>query len=800
MQLIQEKYKIEQSEDFKEIEFDLDKGNKALMIEMLHSNLYSNPIGSVIRELASNCIDAHTEAKITKPIEIEFRDKNKFTGDNQPCIIFRDHAGLLSPERFKKTYTQYFASTKRTDNNQIGGYGLGCKTPLAYTDSFNVHVIHNKVDYMYTIQKVGYGDIKLFLMHSEKTTEENMTEVIIYLNKPEDKHLFINEIDKQLLYFKNVKYVNITTCNVKILEETKDYIISTGQNFSETHLVVGNVPYKLDLSTLFPNYVNGAAIKFDPYLGSFAIKFDIGELSLSINRENIYYTEDTKKKIIAKINAISTDFSKEITASIKNAKNVIGLVNTLSVLKNNNYTQHINTAQLTTKARFCLYSTNFKTFMYHGYPIDYSFSMFSLFSVRLAKEGYGKSIIDTTDYVGTNRGPSQLNFLSPVYYTENGVLEKRKALSELRTIKSGFILIKELTPIVDASVFNKHHNTKYTQVELQTYYDTLKAEIIANSKDWDAVQIDMSLLDDSDQKAVMSQKDYRKINKLLFVKEVNYNPQPYNVDKRFTYKHSSVKSEELDKIKEYVVYGPTEESYRLITAASILHCIKDYGDDVRVFKVAKDNIDYFKDEKKMVSIVDFFDVKSEPLRRFYTAYKLSCILNNYSYLDKLAPFTSRIYKLYVKLKDYEKNNYSSYGFSSSMFKDTLVFCEQNDIYDTVIMAEAKEIMEYCDGLEVLNYLDYPYSGIALESTFVTEGICDILESKKKEITYTIRPTSHTQKARVKGKADVMKELVKLQGLTAYDSNKNDWNLLKADFYVFKQGEYLHRVVLWIERL
>ena len=83
---------------------------------------------------------------------------------------------------------------------------------------------------------------------------------------------------------------------------------------------------------------------------------------------------------------------------------------------------------------------------------------------------------------------------------------------------------------------------------------------------------------------------------------------------------------------------------------------------------------------------------------------------------------------------------------------------------------------------------------------VINYFCDILESKKKEITYTIRPTSHTQKARVKGKADVMKELVKLQGLTAYDSNKNDWNLLKADFYVFKQGEYLHRVVLWIERL
>lgn len=805
MQLISEKYNIKKSEDFEEIEFGLDEKSKALMIEMLHSNLYSNPIGSVVREVASNCIDAHTEAKITKPIEIEFRNKNKFTGDNQPSIIFRDYAGLLSPIRFKETYTKYFASTKRTDNQQVGGFGLGCKTPLAYTDSFNVHVIHEKIDYMYTVQKVEQGGIKLFLMHSEATVESNMTEVIVYLNNLEDKKLFIDEITKQLIYFKNIKFININITPIKIIEETKDFILSEFGCFSKTHLVIGNVPYKLDLTTLYPGYSSynpsASGAEFDPFIGGFAIKFEIGELSLSINRESVYYTEATKKKIRTKIDLLCTSFSKEISDEIKNSKNVLDLVNTLSVIRNNGTSLHVSSDKLKIKSKFCLYSTSFKTFMYHGYPIDYGFSLFTLFSIRQVKESYQKGNLEITDLVNSGRySSSHINFLTPVYYTEKGVLEKRKGLSEIRTIKSGFVFVKELTPVIDAFEFNKNFKTKHTQGDLQKYYDLIKAEIVANSKDWDAVQINLSLLDTDDQKAVMSSKEYRKINKLLFVKEIQYYSTPYDVYKRFPYKHSSVKSEELSKITEYVVYGTTEESDKLVTCAAVLHCIKEYTNNARVFKVAKENIDYFKDEKNMVPITEFFDVKSEPLKQFYTAYKLSRILKNYTYLMRLEKITSRIHTLYIKLSDYEKNNYAGMNFSSSIFTDILLFCETNNIQDNSIMAEAKEIIDFCEGLEILDYIDYPGSGNVIEEPFILEGICEILEFKKKEITYKIRPISKISEAKTKGKIAVMDELVKLQKLTVYDKKKNEWDTLKANFYIFPKDEYLHRVATWIEKL
>jgi len=130
------------------INTDRDTG---LFFELVVSKIYSNPIGSVCREIASNSRDSHREAGVSDvPIEIIIPDDIiSVFNPNEAKIIFRDRGVGLSPERVRKIFASLGTSTKRTDNTQTGGYGYGSKTPFSYTNRFQVKTVYNKKEYIY---------------------------------------------------------------------------------------------------------------------------------------------------------------------------------------------------------------------------------------------------------------------------------------------------------------------------------------------------------------------------------------------------------------------------------------------------------------------------------------------------------------------------------------------------------------------------------------------------------------------------------------------------------------------------
>lgn len=66
---------------------------------------------------------------------IEYLDKNTILNIER-CIIFHDYGCGLSQRRVQDVFTTFGASTKRDNNYEIGGFGLGAKSPLAYADTF----------------------------------------------------------------------------------------------------------------------------------------------------------------------------------------------------------------------------------------------------------------------------------------------------------------------------------------------------------------------------------------------------------------------------------------------------------------------------------------------------------------------------------------------------------------------------------------------------------------------------------------------------------------------------------------
>lgn len=98
---------------------------------VLSSSLYNNPNLAVVRETICNQWDAHIEAGKTHLPVLIIIDKDNF-------ITFRDYGKGIPSDKIGAVYATYGASTKKSNSSVTGGFGLGCKSPFAYTDSFQV--------------------------------------------------------------------------------------------------------------------------------------------------------------------------------------------------------------------------------------------------------------------------------------------------------------------------------------------------------------------------------------------------------------------------------------------------------------------------------------------------------------------------------------------------------------------------------------------------------------------------------------------------------------------------------------
>ena len=94
----------------------LSEHAQSMVFQLFTKNVYSNPIGTVVREITSNCFDSHVEAGTENtPVLI------KKTHDDQTdtyYISFIDYGVGMSPERVENVYGVYFESTKRNNNNE----------------------------------------------------------------------------------------------------------------------------------------------------------------------------------------------------------------------------------------------------------------------------------------------------------------------------------------------------------------------------------------------------------------------------------------------------------------------------------------------------------------------------------------------------------------------------------------------------------------------------------------------------------------------------------------------------------
>lgn len=276
---------LETNGSFEHTEFSID--DTAHAFELLLKNLYSNPIPSCVRETISNAWDSHTAAgKQDTPIIVTAPTRL------DPTFTVQDFGTGISPEKFKNVVTRIFCSDKTNSDDLIGGYGLGLKSPLAYTDQFTITSVIDgwSRNYGCYISPTGKPMLSMF---SEEITETNNGVTIKVPVKSEDIDDFHNAIKNTLTYFSSFK-CNLTITQNKVLWENENIQITNKQAYQDCKILalVGCIPYQIN-----PNYINDQIGNKYQWIGNLVLKFNINELSVTPNREELNYNDKTIKAI-----------------------------------------------------------------------------------------------------------------------------------------------------------------------------------------------------------------------------------------------------------------------------------------------------------------------------------------------------------------------------------------------------------------------------------------------------------------------------------------------------------------------
>jgi hypothetical protein len=271
----------------------LDTDSANILMQMLSKNLYSDAIGSTVRETVTNALDSHRKAGVDEPIVVTLGNNKQ--GNREFTV--EDFGTGLDADDVKNIISKYGKSTKRNTNDQFGMFGLGFKAPLAYSSSFLFICRKDGVERSYMMYE-GEDVNTIDLMYEKPTDQKNGVKIIIPIEWS-DYNKFLDKCKEQLCYFEKVYFVcDSLDNNFKIIREDK-YQYSTLNKDMFLHICLDNVYYPLDFQKL------GIESIYCPI----ALRFSLSDrIFPTPNREAIRYTEEAKETILNRIR----DFSETI--------------------------------------------------------------------------------------------------------------------------------------------------------------------------------------------------------------------------------------------------------------------------------------------------------------------------------------------------------------------------------------------------------------------------------------------------------------------------------------------------------
>ena len=701
---------------------------QSMVFQLFTKNVYSNPIGTVVREITSNCFDSHIEAGVKDmPVLI------KKTHDPQTdtyYISFIDYGVGMSPDRVENIYGVYFESTKRATNNEIGGFGIGGKTPLAYKrytgegegeydNSFFVITNYNGIKYYYNVYE-GKESPEYTLFHSEETDERNGTEIRIpVLFK--DMNKFEDELVRQLYYFEGIVFEGFSD------KVENDYQIVEGENFyfrgdqvdHRMHVCLGKVYYPIDFSTLG---LNG----FD-YEVPVAIKVPIGKIGVTVSRENLDYSEQTVTYLKKRIGDVMSELKSMLAKQYDNVQTLedyFELKNNFGVLR----------------------LTDDKSIRLNGFvkqsEIDltkYKYSMFKtpssgvLFELFFDVKVYGKKETKTgwrDNLQRLERNYKGIKQIDNIFYSDAIEFKtKRIKQSYLRAEYGRFYLIKK-APLkfkwsTVCELFNVHFDTKDDFENSNTYKKLAEMQeeyfniVRKNGHEYESVEVPEDFKVNYGREKLSS--------------EILKTTIPISIGPR---RKKRVKIQDLVNFKGKIFYGtPDDEeyAYECREVFEILFQSKHLADNynsymngfgdkkgIMVITLAKNNLKYMKYCKKAYPISQFYTrILQRKEKEIINQLKNNNLFDKYREIDnfyksnlfrEIAPEWSKKMDSIEKMIDSLNNDYRDIRYHENWLKRQIdmskIQLNEEEVNVRLYLDEFLELMENSRGK--LRFINMPF--------------------------------------------------------------------------------------------
>ena len=620
------------------IGMSLDLDSAQVLMQMLSKNLYSDSIGSAVRECASNALDSHRRAGVTKPIIVSLvrNDSNNYEFSVEDFGTGLDHDDVTN------ILSKYGKSTKRSSNNELGMFGLGFKAPLAYTSSFYFTCRKDGRERKYMMYE-GEETNTIDLLDETVTDKSNGVKVTIPI-KWSDNYDFKKKIKEQLAYFENV-YFNVDDIDNNFsIHRNKIFQFSELANDDKLHVCLDDVYYPLDFQKIGIDSIDiPVGLRFGLEDGLFPTP----------NRESLIYSQESKKVIRAKLVEFANYMTDRYNSSITETDNVKSALEyyTDSYRRVELFGTKMDYEPLRAFATVKLKAPKIKGVN----TIDLSIYNTSTFSNLLCE--YVKSFKVENDrmyslknsYYSTPKWNQKDN-----HFIMNGVMKghKKNWIREQAMDVINTPVVSNTSRIYRSFILKKNRNLvlgNKNSYKMDSYYEILRLENYDKSqwrdviKDWQ--KIEELILSDStdmtdavvpaqwiaDRKAIASKKGTisRAIGKKL-VGEISFkqaeNLMKWSGDRNCKFVPNKMKLERIEKgsmVYIYDLYDNQDKLDKLYNVVGSLN-INLISFSNREFKLV-DNLDI----KNLISYDEFMKGEHILFRRITTSYRIRKLMNDF---------------------------------------------------------------------------------------------------------------------------------------------------------------------------